>query len=248
MNVTKSFLLLVLLHTFCLKVLAQRPDQVLQLPEFAGVLRFGICIDTTSFWLSESEKIDVSGNGDFIKYKISDRRLGHGNIVIEVRKLIDTEGISVCINSVKLPENSHLMWAYGACSAEENPTIEENANNLISERCTDNVFSIEGDAMTVYYGNSRKLKIVTVIAPDKSNILLCDANQQNSPLAMYKSGKKTNSPAVCAICPTSSQSQYFAIYKQNPKADYNKFMFPELHLNGSFIVHSDSQWMESTPN
>lgn len=248
MNVTKKFRLAVAMAICSLQMFAQQPDQILQLPEFAGVMRFGVSIDTMSFWLSEADKIEVSTNGDFVQYTISDKRLGRGKLTIETRKLIDTEGISICVKSTKLPENWQLMWAYGACSGEEHATIHNDANNLMSERCADNVFSIEGDAVTVYYGNSRRLKILTVIAPDKSNILLSDANQQQSPLAMYRSGKKTNSPAVCAMCPATTEPQYFAIYKQNPKADYNKFMLAELHLKGSFIVHSDTQWMESTPN
>lgn len=248
MNVTKKFYMTVAFAICCMQLFAQHPDQVLQLPELAGVMRFGVAIDTTSFWLSEAAKIEVATNGDFTQFTISDKRLGRGKLTIETRKLIDTDGISICVKSAKLPENWQLMWAYGACSGEENPVIQNDVNNLISERCADNVFSIEGDAVTVYYGNSRRLKIVTVIAPDKSNILLSDANQQQSPLLMYRSGKKTNSPAVCAMCPTTIEPQYFAIYKQNPKADYNKFMLAELHLKGSFIVHSDLKWMESTPN
>lgn len=62
-------------------------------------------------------------------------------------------------------------------------------------------------------------------------------NRQESPLALHDSSKKTEAPVLTAIIPLKNNNkEYFCIYRQNAKADYNYFMLPELfekELNGT---------------
>jgi chlorite dismutase len=65
--------------------------------------------------------------------------------------------------------------------------------------------------------------------PVSSEIRLSDAYMQQSPLSFFESGKKTDAPALAAVLPLKSgQKEYFCIYRQNEKADYNHYMLPAL--------------------
>lgn len=89
--------------------------------------------------------------------------------------------------------------------------------------------SIEGRQTVIYYGTSRALRTVNVIAPGVT--VLVDYHDIGGRVELKK-----------------DESAYFVIYKLNPKADYNEYMVERLHETGSYIVNGSEQWMESTPN
>lgn len=238
--------MLLALLTMPLCSVAQQPDITLQMPEIAGTLRLGIAQGESSFWLSTA-KVKTTTKGDITTHKITDTRIGDGTIVVETKQLKDTRGATLKIVATGIGDDSRLIWAFGGASGEEAIADGEH-NNLKPSRCADNVFSVEGRSIAVYYGTSRRLRIVNVLTPP-SEIRLSDAHKQSTPLAMYESGKRTDAPALCGATKiANSESLYFAIYKQNPKADYNEFMLKQLHETGSYIIHKDTNWMESTPN
>lgn len=242
-----KILIAFILAAISMAAVAQLPDQTFLLPEVAGTLRFGYAHGNESFWLS-SCKVSRQIVDEKTSFEITDGRLSDGKIIVEVRKLKDTKGFSLKVTASGLVVGSKLFWAYGAASADT-VEIDESMNNLLPERCADNVFSVEGSSFSVYYGSSRRLRILSVVTSSDENIVLCDAKVQDSPWAMFRSGKRTSSPALCAYCELMNEKPlYFAFYKQNPKADYNRFMLPKLHETGSYIIHQNSNWMESTPN
>ena len=146
-----------------------------------------------------------------------------------------------------MPEGTALYWAYGGASAQTD--IDSGHDPLTPECCADNVFSVEGSAFTLYYGTSRRLRIVSAIAPQGSDIRLSDARCRQTPAAMFASGKRTDAPALCARLPlVAGQPVYFVVYRQTARADYAVWMLPELHRTGSFVVHSQGGWMKSTPD
>lgn len=233
--------IVVLMALLSLAVRAQ--DMTFALPEVAGTLRMGLLSEGDSYWLSEC-KVKKSGDEQCTLYTVTDKRMGKATVTIEVKALKDTKGYTLKVDSKGLAKGTKLIWAYGGLSCEQ----QMPEKNFTPEQCKDNVFSIEGRSMSVYYGTSRRLRMVTLLAP-QSDIRLSDARKMETPLSMYESGKKTDAPAVCAMCDIAEgESLYFAAYKQNPKADYNCFMLPELHKTGSIVVHKDTKWMESTPN
>jgi hypothetical protein len=242
-----KILLLTLSLIACAAAAAQLPDKTLCTPEIAGTLRFGLQHETDNFWLS-SCNVKQKNIGQKQCFEIKDRRFAKGKISIEIQPLLDTHGYTVKILANGLLANSELYWAYGA-SLGEAAAVDNKKNNLLPAYCADNVFSVEGSAFTVYYGTSRNLKIISAISPTNSKVRLSDAHVQTSPKAMFNSGKKTDAPALCAHCALhNDEPLYFVVYKQNPKADYNYYMLPQLHEKGSYIIHTATDWMESTPN
>ena len=79
--------------------------------------------------------------------------------------------------------------------------------------CFHNVFSIEGNAFTTYYGESMKLRTVHGVSPIGSDIRLSDGHKQASPLALFNSGKKTDAPVISALYPWKPQEK-LDVYKR----------------------------------
>ena len=91
-----------------------------------------------------------------------------------------------------------------------------------------NVFSVEGQAFTCYYGESIKLRTLQAVTPT-DDIRLSNGHQDKTPLQLYESGKRTDRPVLAGRCPlTANGKLYFCFYEQNAQADYNYFMLPEL--------------------
>ena len=227
---------------------AQLPNFSMRTPELAGTLRLGLVQGETSVWLSDCKTVRIKTEQHETVYTIEHSLLGKGTIEIRTRTLLDSPGMILKITATNTPKTVQLFWAYGGCLGEEvQPQKAENL--LIPEYCTDNVFSVEGNAFTVYYGTSRRLRIYEALVPPASEIRLSDAHKQNTPLEFFNSGKKTDAPALAALTPIhSGESPYFCFFKQNPKADYNYFMLPKLYEKGSYEFHKESNWMQSTPD
>ncbi len=231
-----------------MSIMAQMRDFQVITPELTGTLRLGLIRQNESLWLSDYKKIAAKKNGTETIYTIKHEWLNKGSIRISTKPLLDTHGFVMKIETTDIPASIHLFWAFGGCLGEViNLTGDE--NSLKPEFCKDNVFSIEGNSFTVYYGTSRKLRILEALVPPDSDVRLSDAHQQQTPLSFFNSGKKNDAPALAALTPLkNNEAVYFCFYKQNPKADYNYFMLPELYKKGSYEVHSETQWMKSTPD
>ncbi len=230
------------------QLVAQMADFSVLTPELEGTLRLGIINNNESLWLTELKNVQVKKNGHETIYTIKHEWLKGGVLKIYQRSLIDTKGFIIKIEQTVLPAEIKLFWAYGGCLGETVSPVK-NENLLKPEFCKNNVFSIEGNSFTVYYGSSRRLRIFEALVPPSSVIRLSDANKQQSPLSLFNSGKKTDAPALSATFEIENNSEiYFCFYRQNPKADYNYFMLPKLYKTGSYEVHPESQWMKSTPD
>lgn len=191
----------------------------------AGTFRLGIVVDNESRWLDECKLKKTSDR----TYIIKDALLGVGEISLVICPLTTTEGFVMEVSGSRLPKNISLCWAFGACNEDESLRGQDAA--ISPAACRDNVFSDEENAFTVYYGESMSLRVVQGIVPIGSELRLADAYRQETPLTLYKSGKKTDAPVISALYPWAVQENcYFCFYKQNAKADYNYFMLPELFL------------------
>lgn len=228
-------------------VVAQLPDRSFFVPELSGTLRFGLAKGEQSIWLAEiKDKIEMQKSKDETVYVITHKNwIGEGTIQFFVNELKDTKGIIIRLTASNVPADVKLMWAFGGSSGDTKPV----QTIIQPELCKDNVFSIEGNAFTVYYGTSRALKVFQGVVPPISDILLSDARKQETPLKLYSSGKKTDAPALSGSMPLeNNKSFYFCFYKQNPAADYNYFLLPSLYENGSVILPNSKEWMKSTPD
>jgi polygalacturonase len=169
-------------------------------PEMTAGFKLGIIAGEQSAWLSNTP--------------LKNQLLGNGNIRISKQSLNNTEGIIIEIIPENIPENVDLFWSFGGTE----PAF-----------CKDNVFSVEGNAFTLYYGESMALRTLQGCVPPGSDIRLSDANRQTSPLDFFNSGKKTDAPALTARLPVQTgKKYYFCFYRQNAQADYNYFMLEAL--------------------
>lgn len=213
------------------------PEFSFHLPQMAGNFRLGIADGTTGLWGSDLKKISVKKEKASLKdtkevknkfiYTLQDPLLGNGQVIVRVVGISDSNGIVLEVEAENIPNETRLMWSFGGCYGKvlEDPT----QSKLEPVYCKYNVFSVEGTAFSAYYGESMRLRIIHGVTPLDSDIRLSDAHQQQTPLAFYKSGKKTDAPALAASTPLKNgEKLYFCFYTQNKKADYNYYMLPEL--------------------
>lgn len=237
------FSLMLFQHSF-----AQSPDWSLLTPELSGTLKLGIINGEESKWLSDFSQVKEKNNPQEITYTAKDKIIEKGKIELIIRPLMDSKGAIMKLNFIDIPENAKLVWTYGGAS---NQKVDTNnwKPNIIPEDCYQNVFSIEGNSFTLYYGTSRSLKILEALTPSGSPLRLSDAHQQETPLALLLSGKKSTTQVLSAdVDIQQSESLYFCFYFLNPKADYNYFMLPKLFEKGSYRVNKETEWMKSTPD
>ena len=210
------------------RVLAcKAPEFSFHLPHMAGNFRLGVTNKKNSLWGSDLKKVSVKEDNGKLTYTLKDPLLGNGSLTVYVAKLSDSDGIILEVEADNIPEGLQLMWSFGGCYGKvlDNRTDSK----LEAPYCKYNVFSVEGTAFSVYYGESMRLKIIHGVTPLNSDIRLSDAHQQQTPLAFYESGKKTDAPALAAATPLKNgEKLYFCFYTQNQKADYNYYMLPEL--------------------
>ncbi|MCW3786878.1 DUF4450 domain-containing protein [Plebeiibacterium sediminum] len=236
---------------FCLFIgqnaFAQNPDWSMLAPELGGTLRLGVANGNSSKWFADFKTIKEKAQEYEVIFTLKDEILGKGEIKCHIKALKDSKGAVIKLTSKNTPEDIKLIWTYGGAS---NDTKAEKWNSVLEpEDCYKNVFSIEGNSFTLYYGTSRKLRVLEALVPPGEEPKLADAKQQESPLQLLNSGKKTDAQVV------ASESQliddvdlYFCFYFLNPKADYNYFMLPKLFENRSYVVNKQTEWMKSTPD
>lgn len=206
----------------------KHPELAFYFPEMGGNLKFGVIGSQSDKWLKDFKEVDVQQKGDqSLIYTLSDPMLGKGKLVVTVVSLSQSDGIVVEVNPVDIPQNIKLFWSYGGAYAK---VLDQNEYGRLKPiYCRNNVFSVEHTAFTLYHGESMRLRTINAVMPVSSDIRLSDAHVQKSPKAFFESGKKTDSPALAASLPLiNNQKEYFCIYKQNEKADYNHFMLPDL--------------------
>ena len=88
---------------------------------------------------------------------------------------------------------------------------------------------MERNDLTIFYGQSMNLKTINLLFPVETESVLSNARQQTSPLAFFKSGKKTDAPALTGKFPLIPNKKYYiCVYRQTKDADYNYSHLQEL--------------------
>lgn len=193
----------------------------LTLKDGAGKLRLGIICGEKSCWTDEC-KIDNSGNS----YSLTGGLLKKGKLKITVLSLLDTDGIVVEVTAKNIAEDVKLCWAFGGCHGKDTTS---NIKEINPQECKDNVFCLEGNAFTTYYGEVMKLKTINGVMPQENDILLVDAHKQASPIELINSSKKTDATVISSTAKLNNESPlYICLYKQNNKADYNYSLLSNL--------------------
>ena len=95
-------------------------------------------------------------------------------IAFRWKALPDTRGFILEVAVTSLQQANILFWSFGDCQ----PDMDIN------------VFSVEGQAFTCYYGESMKLRTLQAVTPT-DDIRLSNGHQDKTPLLLYESGKQT---------------------------------------------------------
>ncbi|GAB6011460.1 DUF4450 domain-containing protein [Viscerimonas tarda] len=206
---------------------ADHPELAFNLPEMAGNLKFGLVVDGESKWIGDFEKKELKQTGNKITYTVSDPLLKKGELVFSLVSLSNTNGVVIELDNSNLPEKASLFWSYGGAYGKALTDTETPSLNPLY--CKYNVFSLEHTSFTLYYGESMRLRTIQGVMPLTSEIRLADARVQDSPLALFGSGKDTDAPVLTALVPLSkAQKEYFCIYKQSRNSDYKYYMLSSL--------------------
>ena len=133
-------------------------------------------------------------------------------ITFQWKALPDTRGFILEVTISSTAKTDVLFWSFGDCQPDSDV----------------NVFSVEGQAFTCYYGESMNLRTVQAVTPT-DDIRLSDGHKDETPMTLYNSGKRTDRPVLAGRCPLIPDSKiYFCFYEQNEKADYNYYMLPDI--------------------
>lgn len=176
-----------------------------RLSKGAGTFRLGVVCGNESCWL---DQCSVKKKGQ--AYTIKDKLWKEGEIKLIVCPLTNSNGFIMEVSGERLPEELKLCWAFGACDGADDSAVTDNSIPVAS--CFHNVFSIEGNAFTTYYGESMKLRTVHGVSPIGSEIRLSDGHKQASPLALFNSGKKTDAPVISALLPVETARKALLLF------------------------------------
>jgi polygalacturonase len=205
------------------------PELALRLPYTAGVLKLGIVKDSASVWLQEVPDVRCEHAGEKLVYSLRHELLGQGELRLEVHALGgNAAGFVAQATAIGVPPNVQLLWAYGGASGK----VDSGLPALLPERCKDNVFSIEGSAFTLFFGENLSLKRMRGVAPAGSAMRVADARSMASPLGLLASSRKTDAPILVGTFALRSEPQYFAFFQ---RADYTHYMLPSLFSGSEYV-------------
>ena len=105
------------------------------------------------------------------------------------KALPDSRGFILEVEVASAPEADALFWSFGDCQPDSDI----------------NVFSVEGQAFTCYYGESMQLRTLQAVTPT-DDIRLSDGHKDATPLMLYESGKRTDRPVLAGRCSLSPAS------------------------------------------
>jgi len=95
-----------------------RPEFVLYLPGRGGNLRLGVVGATGARWLHEARAIVTRYRPGELIYEIRDPMLAQGVLRVEAVAYAETEGLSLRVEGVDLPQGLELVWAFGGVTGQ----------------------------------------------------------------------------------------------------------------------------------
>ena len=95
------------------------------------------------------------------------------------KALPDSHGFILEVEVTSTSKADKLFWSFGDCRPDSDI----------------NVFSVEGQAFTCYYGESMKLRTLQAVTPS-DDIRLSNGHKDETPLMLYESGKRTDRPVL----------------------------------------------------
>lgn len=221
------------------------PEMALYLPGMGGNLKFGLVNGTTSKWIINADHIETRYRPGSMIYRVKDKLLGDGTITLHVLPLFDQEGLIVKLQATGVPAGVQLITGFGGVTGKKFSrdgdigADPESAFYLKPEYCKDNIYAINKNAFTVYYGGKTSLseedryeiqhfpkqgadsamgradlKTLWGIFPQEMTLKTADPGKQESPAAFLRS-TNDKTPALRGQIALSNSPLYFLV--QNGK-------------------------------
>jgi len=223
------------------------PEFALYMPGMGGNLKFGLVAGNNSKWLIDAEKIETRYRPGSMLYSVQDPLLGNGTLKLQVLARADGEGIIIKAEFEGSIKNVSLFAAYGGATGKKFSrdgdigADPESSFYLKPEYCTDNVFQLNKNAFSLFYGKGKVLsederyeiqhfpdkakekgiaeekKELYGVFPLTAKLALADANQQSSPIGLQQSKPGTLPVLTASLNIEAGKAFYFLI--QNPKTE-----------------------------
>ncbi len=201
------------------------PEFAMYMPGMGGNCKFGLMNGDKSKWLTDAKNIKAIYRPGCMLYDIKDSMLGNGTLHITILALADTEGMIIKTQFDHVNKNVHLLWVFGGATGKkfhrdgDLGADPESSFYLQPSYCADNIYQIEKNVFHLSFGTEKSdiksngksdPKFLSGIIPSGIKIQLADANEQSTPLHLYRS-KASSLPVVTAMEDASSSPQYFLI-------------------------------------
>lgn len=115
-------------------------------------------------------------------------------IAFRWKALPDTRGFILEVAVTSLQQADNLFWSFGDCQ----PDMDIN------------VFSVEGQAFTCYYGESMKLRTLQAVTPT-DDIRLSNGRQDKTPLLLYESGNEQTVPSSQGVARSQQTVNFISV-------------------------------------
>ncbi len=186
------------------------PEFALYLPGMGGNLKFGLIKGDSSKWIINTKKIESTYRPGSMIYKIEDPILANGFLLITTLATFDKEAFILKIESENIPADVKLFAAFGGATGTrfsrdgDIGADPESVFYLKPEYCKGNIYNINKNAFTLYYGSktlseeeryeiqykpvtnvsklSATLKTISGIFPPAASLKTADANRQENPV------------------------------------------------------------------
>ncbi len=218
------------------------PEFALYMPGMGGNIKFGLSNNDASKWLIHADKITARYRPGSMLYAIEDKMLGKGKLQLVILAMGDAEGIIIKLHFENVKEPVKLLWTYGGASGKkfsrdgDMGPDPESSFYLKPEYCTDNNYSITGNAFLLRYGTGvvaewdpyvnknfatdtvkpvkigKEQRIVGFVPPSMA-MQVSDAAQLDTPELLYQS-KRSKSPVIAGrLIIKNNESYFFALQK-----------------------------------
>jgi hypothetical protein len=139
------------------------PEFSLYMPRMGGTLRLGLQTGEKSKWLIEADRIEARYNSGSMRYCITDKLLGEGELKMKLLALPDADGMILQIEGEHVPKSVKLFFAFGAASDKrfsregDLGADPESVFDLTADKCRGNEYSLTANRFDLYYGAERNL-------------------------------------------------------------------------------------------
>ncbi len=140
------------------------PEFGLYMPNLGGSVYMAISTPISTVWINELELIESRFKSGQRRYIIKDANIfGSGSLTIDAVALSDGDGLVVRYKAENIPDGTKIIWIYGGAnnqrfSREGDLGADPSDSFYIkSANCEGNIYDIENNKFTVYYGHSTRV-------------------------------------------------------------------------------------------